>query len=72
MRDTGNVHHACAYRVQSGGHTRWFLERADAKQYANDRFDNECDGVPFVEGLSLIEVLSRLNELESDNHSFGF
>ena len=36
-----------------------------ARQWADDRFENEFDGVPFVEQITLTEALTRLNELES-------
>jgi len=53
------------WRVQSGGDTRWFSGELGARQYADDRFEAEFDGVPFVEQITLREALTRLNELES-------
>ena len=53
------------YRVTQGSHTRWFTNRDDAKQYADDRFDNHVDGIPFIEPVDALEMISRLNELES-------
>lgn len=53
------------YRVQSGGHTQWFLNREDAKQYADDRFEYDFDGIPFLESIPLTEVIYRLNQLDS-------
>ena len=53
------------WRVQSGSITRWFAGELGARQWADDRFENEFDGVPFVEQISLAEALTRLNELES-------
>ena len=53
------------WRVRSGSVTRWFPGELGARQYADDRYDKEFDGVPFVEQISLAEALTRLNELES-------
>ena len=53
------------WRVQSGSITRWFAGELGARQWADDRFENEFDGVPFVEQITLSEALTRLNELES-------
>lgn len=53
------------WRVQSGGISRWFAGEIGARQWADDRFENEFDGVPFVEQITLTEALVRLNELES-------
>ena len=52
------------WRVQSGGRCKWFSKHADAKDFANDRFDTEVEGVPFLDELKLSEVLARLNGLE--------
>ena len=59
------VQERTVWRVQSGSVTRWFAGELGAMDYASDRFDNEFDGVPFVEQVTLTEALSRLNELES-------
>lgn len=53
------------WRVQSGSHTKWFLEEPDARQYAKDRYDWDTDGVPFVTELTDRELIARINELES-------
>ncbi len=53
------------WRVCSGGVTRWFAGDVGARQWADDRFESEFDGVPFVEQITLTEALTRLNELES-------
>ena len=53
------------WRVCSGSVTRWFGGEAGARQWADDRFESEFDGVPFVERITLTEALTRLNELES-------
>ena len=53
------------WRVCSGGVTRWFSGELGARNWADDRFENEFDGVPFVEQITLTEALVRLNELES-------
>ena len=53
------------WRVVSGGHTRWFSGELGAHLWADDRFENEFDGIPFIEQIALTEALTRLNELES-------
>jgi hypothetical protein len=53
------------WRVQSGGVTRWFGGELGARNWADDRFDTEFDGVPFIERITLTEALTRLNELEA-------
>ena len=53
------------WRVSSGGVTKFFAGELGARQYADDRYENELDGVPFVEEITLAETLARLNELES-------
>ena len=53
------------YRVSQGDHTRWLFGEDEARQYADDRYDKYLDGVPFVEPIDAIEMLARLNELES-------
>ena len=50
--------------VCSGGYTRWFSGELGARQYAEDRYEAEFDGVPFVEQVTLGEALARLNDLE--------
>ena len=56
------------WRVQSGGRSKWFAGEIGARDYASDRFDNEFDGVPFVEEITLTEALQRLNTLEESNY----
>ena len=53
------------YRVTQGSRSRWFTNRDDAKQYANDCFDKYVDGIPFIEPVTAIEMISRLNDLEN-------
>jgi len=53
------------WRVQSGSDTRWFSGEFGARQYADDRYEKEFDGIPFLEQITLTEALTRLNELES-------
>ncbi len=53
------------YRVTQGSHVRWFADSGDAKQYADDRWDEYIEGVPFIEPIDAVEMLARLNELES-------
>lgn len=53
------------WRVQSGSVTRWFGGELGAREWADDRFDTEFDGVPFIDRVTLSEALVRLNELES-------
>ena len=59
------VREKTVWRVRSGGVTRWFPGELGPRQYADDRFETEFDGVPFVEQITLSEALTRLNELES-------
>ena len=54
-----------AYRVIQGAYRRWFKSAEDAKQFADDRWDREFDGVPFVEEYKVEELISKLNELEN-------
>jgi hypothetical protein len=53
------------YRVSQGRHTRWFIDSGQAKQYADVRFEEFEDGVPFCDTLHHSEMMVRLNELES-------
>ena len=62
--ETETEREGTVWRVQSGGRCKWFTKQADAKYYANDRFDTELDGVPFLDELTLSEALNRLNGLE--------
>ena len=52
------------WRVSSGNHNRWFAGEITARDFAQQRFDNEFDGVPFVEQITLSEMLHRVNQLE--------
>ena len=54
------------YRVSEGSRTRWFYDERDARSFARDRFD-DCDGpIPFVESIDAVEMLVRLNQLETE------
>lgn len=60
------------WRVVSGGNSRWFPGELGARQYADDRYEIEFDGVPFVEEITITEALNRLNELEDkSNEAFA-
>jgi hypothetical protein len=60
------------YRVSQGSHVRWFFDSGEAKQYADDRYDKCLDGIPFIEPIDAVEMLVRLNELESSKkHRLG-
>ena len=60
------------WRVVSGSHSRWFPGELGARQYADDRYETEFDGVPFVEEITITEALNRLNELEDkSNEAFA-
>lgn len=61
------VRERTVWNVQSGGHTRWFSGELGARQYADDRYDKEFDGIPFVSELTLSEALGRLNYLEGES-----
>ena len=63
------VRERTVWRVQSGGHTRWFSGEIGARQYADDRYDKEFDGIPFVSELTLSEALGRLNDLEDKSNA---
>ena len=64
METTTEIRDTTVWRVQSGGRCKWFAEQADARDYANDRFDTEIEGVPFLDEVTLSEALTRLNGLE--------
>lgn len=54
------------WRVRQGHETHWFLSEKDAKQFSKDRWDDfELDGVPFIDQISLSEVVITLNVLET-------
>lgn len=63
------VREKSVWSVCSGGHTRWFSGEVGAREYAQDRYDNEFDGIPFVSELTLTEALGRLNELEDESNA---
>jgi hypothetical protein len=52
------------WRVQSGGRSKWFTGELGAREWANDRFDTEVDGVPFLREVTLSEAIQILNQLE--------
>ncbi len=52
------------WRVSSGSESRWFAGEIGARDYANDRYDTELEGVPFVEQIGMSEMLVHLNTLE--------
>ena len=57
------------YRVSVGNRSRWFEDEQDARDYARDRFDNDFDGVPFLDTFNDKDLLARVNELEAkDGH----
>ena len=57
------------WRVSSGDTNKWFAGEIGARDYASDRF-NDVDGpIPFVEQITLSELLARVNELESATES---
>ena len=51
--------------VQSGSRSKWFAGELGARDYANDRFDTELEGVPFLTEMTLSEAITRLNQLEA-------
>ena len=53
------------FRVSEGNRNRWFFDEGDARQFARDRYDDIDGPIPFVESIDAVEMLSRLNELES-------
>ena len=59
------------WRVQSGTHSRWFWEEDDARDYANNRYEYDLDGVPFISQMSNEEMLVRLNQLEMSNEDMS-
>ena len=63
------VREKTVWSVCSGGYTRWFSGEVGARQYADDRYDKEFDGIPFVSELTLSEALARLNYLEDESNA---
>ena len=53
------------YRVSEGDRNRWFFDEADAREFARQRFDDAEGPIPFCQSLDAVEMLARLNELES-------
>lgn len=53
------------WKVESGSHTRWFWEERHAREYASQRFDAELEGVPWINELTDVELIGRLNQLEA-------
>ena len=58
------------FRVSQGNRVRWFAGEDEARQYADDRYDKHLDGVPFVEPIDAVEMLTHLNELELGRKTF--
>ena len=53
------------YLVTQGNIRRWFSCDIEARKYANDRFDTETDGIPFLETckvLTTADMVALLNE----------
>jgi hypothetical protein len=56
------------WTVVCGERCRWFPDHASAKECANNEWDKEADGVPFVESHTIWdveEVCEILNNIES-------
>ena len=53
------------YRVEQGNFRRWFATEEAAREWANDRFDTELDGIPFLTEYTLAEAVLKINELEA-------
>ena len=56
------------WTVVCGERCRWFPDHASAKEFANNEWDKEADGVPFVESHTIWdveEVCEILNNVES-------
>ena len=53
------------WRVSSGNESRWFAGELGARDYAGDRFDDVDGPIPFVEQISMSEMLVHLNTLEA-------
>jgi len=56
------------WTVVCGERCRWFPDHASAKEFANNEWDKETDGVPFVESHTIWdveEVCEILNNIES-------
>lgn len=59
------------WRVKSGNTTRWFDGEVNARDFACNRYDTEIDGVPFIEQITLSELLHRANQLEMKSETRG-
>jgi len=56
------------WTVVCGERCRWFPDHASAKEFANNEWDKEADGVPFVQSKTIWdveEVCEILNNVES-------
>ena len=56
------------WTVVCGERCRWFPDHASAKEFANNEWDKEADGVPFVQSKTIWdveEVCEILNNIES-------
>lgn len=56
------------WTVECGEKCRWFPDHASAKEFANNEWNKEADGVPFVQSKTLWdveEVCEILNHIES-------
>jgi hypothetical protein len=53
------------YRVEQGNFRRWFATEEAAREWANERFDTELDGIPFITEYTLSEAVLKINELEA-------
>ena len=56
------------WTVVCGEKCRWFPDHASAKEFARNEWDNEADGVPFVNSKTIWdveEVCEILNNVES-------
>ena len=66
-----DVKERTVWRVQSGNTTRWFAGEVTARDFAGDRYDTELDGVPFIQQITLSELLHRVNQLEMRSETQG-
>ena len=56
------------WTVECGEKCRWFPDHASAKEFARNEWDNEADGVPFINRKTIWdveEVCEILNNVES-------
>lgn len=55
------------WTVECGERRRWFPDQASAREFANNEWDKETDGVPFVKPTTIWDVqelCAILNEIE--------